>query len=81
MPRSSNSYHLLTDKCAPNNKYLCLNGGTCQMNSSVNVECICQEKYYGDLCQKGLSTLQYSSSIKFLLISTFYFNRAILLYI
>ena len=52
-----NNFQYLVDKCSPNDKYICKNGGKCHINSRGEAECLCLPRNYGDNCQKGLLQL------------------------
>ena len=48
-----NMYVNITDKCFPDGKYLCKNGGTCNIKNSGDVVCACKNKYSGKYCDNG----------------------------
>ena len=58
-----NNFQYLVDKCSPNDKYICKNGGTCHINSRGEAECLCLPRNYGDNCQKGLLQLLFMNIV------------------
>ena len=61
-----NDFLHLIDKCAPNEKYICKNGGMCHINSHGEAECLCLPRNYGDNCQKGLLQFLFMNKIAYL---------------
>ena len=44
---------ILSDKCSPDEEYICKNGGTCNVMESGDVNCVCNNKYEGKICEIG----------------------------
>ena len=41
------------DKCSPDDKYVCKNGGTCNITETGDVKCACIKQYEGETCELG----------------------------
>ena len=50
--------NLYSDKCSPNGKYLCENGGTSKIDDSGHANCTCTNQHDGLQCQIGMPLLQ-----------------------
>ena len=44
---------IFSDKCSPNDTYICKNGGTCVIRGKGDAICACSDKYEGLTCETG----------------------------
>lgn len=53
MKYNLNKNIIIIEKCFPDGKYLCKNGGTCNIKNSGEVVCECKNEYSGKYCDNG----------------------------